>query len=117
MQNSKTRQKRTFPFFFRFFSSCFRFLPHFLMNFPLFRLHEVATLFIAFDSLEILSSRSKLNELVVRKLFDHPLVYLSLKKVHISTCMTFNISKILSNLFIKYSHCSTTSYNLYANFR
>ena len=44
MQNSKIRQKRTFPFFFRFFSSCFRFLPHFLMNFPLFRLHEVATL-------------------------------------------------------------------------
>ena len=44
MQNSKSRQKRTFPFFFRFFSSCFRFLPHFLMNFPLFQLHEVATL-------------------------------------------------------------------------
>ena len=28
---------------------------------------------MAFDSLEILSSRSKLNERVVRKLFDNPL--------------------------------------------
>ena len=44
MQNSKKPAKTYVSVFFHFFSSCFRFLPHFLMNFPLFRLHEVATL-------------------------------------------------------------------------
>ena len=59
MQNSKSRQKRTFPIFSRFSSSCFRFLPHFLMNFPLFRLHEVATLIIIRGTEKICFLRQK----------------------------------------------------------
>ena len=61
MQNSKSRQKCTFPFFFRFFSSCFRFLPHFLMNFPLFRLYEVATLLVASNDAPMLIHDSLRN--------------------------------------------------------